>query len=166
MKNGEVRAYYGSGKGKSDAAVGYAIRALSENRRVIMIQFLKGSQDESEILNRLEPELKVFRFEKSLSGFQELSEKEQEEERLNIRNGLNFARKVLTTRECDVLILDEIFGIVDCGIISAGELINLIELRESDTSLVLTGQKFLQQLKSCVDVVSLIQNAKLMIDNS
>ena len=29
---------------------------------------------------------------------------------MNIRNGLNFAKKVLVTSECDVLILDEISG--------------------------------------------------------
>ena len=39
-----------------------------------------------------------------------------------MRNGINFARKVLTTRECDMLILDEVLGLVDNGIVSVEEL--------------------------------------------
>ena len=56
---------------------------------------------------RLEPEIKVFCFEKSEKDYQSLSPEEQQEEVMNIKNGLNFARKVLTTDGCDILILDE-----------------------------------------------------------
>ena len=41
---------------------------------------------------------------------------------MNIRNGLNFARKVLTTDGCDVLILDEVLGLIDKGILTVEEL--------------------------------------------
>ena len=33
--------------------------------------------------------------------------------KINIRNGLNYAKKVLTTEECDLLVLDEALGLVD-----------------------------------------------------
>lgn len=36
-------------------------------------------------------------------NYEALSPEEQKEEAMNIRNGLNFARKVLTTDGCDVL---------------------------------------------------------------
>ena len=32
-----------------------------------------------------------------------------------MKNGLNFAKKVLATGECDVLILDEALGLVEAG---------------------------------------------------
>ena len=62
-------------------------------------------------LRRLEPEVKVFRFEKMDRYYEDLSEDEQREENINILNGVNFAKKVLTIGECDVLILDEILGL-------------------------------------------------------
>ena len=38
---------------------------------------------------------------------------------MNIRNGFNFAKKVVATGECDMLILDEVLGIIDQNIIKA-----------------------------------------------
>ena len=66
MKNGTVQVICGPGRGKTSTAIGRAVSAIAAHENVIMIQFLKGSQDEEmkDILARLEPELKIFRFEK------------------------------------------------------------------------------------------------------
>ena len=55
----------------------------------------KGSEKigNLEVLKRMEPELKVFRFEKSDRYFAELSDAEKKDEQINIRNGLNYAKK-------------------------------------------------------------------------
>ena len=98
MNAGIMKVYYGNGKGKTMAAIGRGILEASEGNPVIVIQFLKSkNQEEMSFLGRLEPEFKLFRFEKSSAGFEELSQEQREEEMRNIRNGLNFARKVLTT---------------------------------------------------------------------
>ena len=66
MSSGVVQIYYGDGHGKSTAALGNAIHAASEGKNVIVIQFLKGKMEkELEFLQRLEPEIKFFRFSKS-----------------------------------------------------------------------------------------------------
>lgn len=160
MKNGTVQVICGSGRGKTSMAVGYAIHALADGKRVIVIQFLKGSlePERMDVLKRLEPELKVFRFEKALAFFENLSEEEKKEEMRNIHNGLNFAKKVMATGECDLLILDEILGIVDCGIITAGELIQALEAREKEMAVILTGKVFPQGLEQYADAISMIQN--------
>ena len=95
MSKGTIQVICGEGKGKTTAALGMGISALLKGQTVIMIQFLKGCQElaSCEILERLEPELKIFRFEKSDAFFETLSEEQQKEERMNIRNGMNFARK-------------------------------------------------------------------------
>lgn len=147
-----VLAYYGEGKGKSSAALGKAIRAASEGKEVFVIQFLKGKTDaEMEFLERLEPEIKFFRFEKSEECFSELSEEQQLEEAINIKNGINFARKVMTTGECDMLILDELLGIVDCGLLEVSALKELIALKPEDMDLILTGRVLNEELRSCID---------------
>ena len=48
----------------------------------------------------------------------ELPEEKKQEEIQNIRNGIGFAKKVLTTGECDLLILDEVLGLVEKDIIT------------------------------------------------
>ena len=50
------------------------------------------------ILKRLEPEIKFFRFEKSSAEYASLDEAAREEEKMNIRNGLNFAKKGIVNR--------------------------------------------------------------------
>lgn len=140
MATGSVLVYHGDARGKSAAALGKAMRAASEGKTVFVIQFLKGKTDaEMEFLKRLEPEIKFFRFEKSEEIFNSLSEEEQQEEVQNIRNGLNFAKKVLTTGECDMLILDEVLALVEHEVITAEELLPIIHAKWDDTDLILTG---------------------------
>ena len=65
MDKGTVHIYCGKGKGKTTAAIGQAIKAACEGRNVVIIEFLKAKEeDELGFLKRLEPEIKVFRFEK------------------------------------------------------------------------------------------------------
>ena len=55
-----VQVYYGSGKGKTSAAVGQCIRAAGLGQSVIIIQFLKGKDaEEFSFLNRLEPDMNL-----------------------------------------------------------------------------------------------------------
>ncbi len=138
MNQGIIQIYCGEGHGKSAAALGQAIHAASLGKNVVIIKFLKGLED-SEFMKRLEPEIKVFRFEKSEMNFEELSESEKKEEAQNIRNGLNFAKKVLTTGGCDMLILDEVLGLIDNHIIEAEELRMILEAKTEDETIILTG---------------------------
>ena len=107
MAKGLIYIYSGDGRGKSPAAIGRAVQAAVEGKHVVIIQFLKGKGlEDSEFLRRMEPEIKLFRFEKSDENFEELPEEKKAEEISNIRNGMNVARKVLATGECDLLIVD------------------------------------------------------------
>ena len=160
MKNNTIQVICGPGRGKSTAALGRGISVLTQNQTVIMVQFLKGAIDprNMEVIKRLEPEFKLFRFEKTSTAFEQLSEEEKEEARTSIRNGLNFARKVLTTGECDMLILDEILGILDEGIISLEELAGIIQhARQTETQLILTGTVYPAGLDDYVDEITRIQ---------
>ena len=78
MKGGNVEVICGSGIGKTSLAIGKGIAALTRQKKVIMIQFLKGSQNQVglDILEVLEPRLKVFRFEKADTYFENLSPEE------------------------------------------------------------------------------------------
>ena len=70
MAEGCIYIYTGDGRGKSPAAIGRAVQAAVEGKRVVIIQFLKGKGlEDSDFLRRMEPEIKLFRFEKSLSSF-------------------------------------------------------------------------------------------------
>ena len=153
MASGRVRVICGPGNGKSASALGYAMMGVFRGKRVIMVQFLQGMLGEgaADVLKRLEPDLKVFRFEYSKERFEDLPEEQKHEELMNMRNGFNFARKVMTTGECDVLVLDEIFGIVDQGIISQEEFRGFLEARDKETELVMTGRVCPEDIEKYAD---------------
>lgn len=161
MKQGLIHIYSGDGHGKSPAALGKAVMTAAQGKSVVIIQFLKekGLAD-SEFLHRLEPEIKIFRFEKSELNFFELSEEKQTEEVINIKNGINFAKKVLVTGECDLLILDEVLGLVDNGIISVEDLKTLLEARDEETDIIMTGISLNDEICMLADEVSRIETLK------
>lgn len=156
-EKGLTQIYCGPGKGKTSVAIGQAIRAVGYEKRAIVIQFLKGrATSRLDFLNAMEPEVRLFRFEKKDKFYEDLTEEEKKEENLNIRNGLNFARKVLLTEECDMLILDEILGALEFGIVSEEEIESLIRAKDDETELIMTGNVVTEALKNAADrVVSL-----------
>lgn len=161
MKKGFVHIICGNGKGKTSSALGQGITAASEGKSVMIIQFLKQKQsDEIGFIRRLEPEIKVFRFEKTEKSFGELSEEEKREESQNLKNGVNFARKVLVTEECDVLILDEILGLLEYGIVTAGEIRSLLEANDGDMEIIMTGIYEAKELWDTVDMVTVMETKK------
>ena len=161
MQKKIVQVYYGLGKGKTTAAVGQCIRAASLGYNAIVIQFLKGKDaEEFSYLKKLEPEIKIFRFEKEKEYFDELPEEIQNEEKKNILNGFNFARKVIETGECDMLVLDEVLGLVEYGIITVEDIIKLIQLKDDYYKLVMTGLNLPPELEPYVDMISMIEQKK------
>lgn len=141
MSTGKLEIIYGEGSGKTSMALGRGLGAMARQKRVVVIQFLKGTQKKEslDVMKRLEPEMNVFRFERAECNFDELSETAKQEECVNIRNGVNYARKVLTTGECGLLILDEVLGLVEQEILTETELIQLLESR-GEADVILTGR--------------------------
>lgn len=154
MSKGVIQIYYGEGHGKSTAAIGNGIRVASEGKSVILIQFLKGkNENELAFLNRLEPEIKVFRFAKSDESFEELSESAKQEESINLRNGFNYGKKVVATGACDMLILDEVLGIMDEKVIRPEELKELFEAKPEEMTLVCTGRVLDDSIREYADEI-------------
>lgn len=149
---GKVQIYYGNGQGKSSAALGNALRYACTDKKAIIITFLKGP-DQGDFMSRLEPEIRFFRFERSNANFDSLTDEEKAEEKQNIRNGLNFAKKVLSTEECDLLILDEVLGAVSEDMITADEIKNVLSVRSIFTNVILTGRALPEELRDSADEI-------------
>ena len=143
MEKGLIQVYSGEGHGKSAAALGRAVQMASMGRDVVIINFLKSYQNEA-FLKRMEPEIKIFRFEKSEEEFAQLSDKHKQEEIYNIKNGLNFAKKVLTTGECG-------------GIITIEDLKHILEARSEDVDIILTGIRLNEEVRRLADEIFKIE---------
>ena len=143
MEKEITEVYCGNGRGKTTLAIGQALRASSQGKSVIIIQFLKGNERrELDFLEELDQlDIKIFRFEKMESCYDQLNEEEQAEEERNILNGLNFARKVIATQECDFLV-DMVVG--------------LLKQKDESMHLILTGNRVDPGILDYVDSVTTI----------
>ena len=93
-------------------------------------------------------------------NFFELPEEKQTEEVINIKNGINFAKKVLSTGGCDLLILDEVLGLVDNKIISVDDLKGLLDSKDEETDIIMTGISLNDEICMLADEVSRIETLK------
>ena len=155
IKDEKVVLYCGTGRGRSAAAIGQGFRYACHGKTVFVVRFLKGKASmEIEYIRKLEPEIKQFCFDKYDACYQDLTPEEQKEEQIHIRTGISYAKKVLVTEECDVLILDEVLDLVGKKIITAEELRGLIREAGDGMHLIMTGTYRCEELWPYVDRVT------------
>ena len=104
--------------------------------------------------------MRLFSFEKNAEFFAELSEEQKQDEIINIKNGLNFAKKVLVTGESTILVLDEILGLLERNIITVEDIKVLIDAKDEGTELILTGTEMNKELMQYADAVYEIKSIK------
>ena len=160
MEKGKITVFSGEGRGKTAAALGMALDAAADGKTAVIIQFLKGrGLAESIFCKRMEPDIKIFRFEKSEVDYDDRPIEQKEDDVSSIRNSLGFARKVLATGECDLLILDEVLGVIDNNIITVEELRELVSHR-GDTDVIFTGRVMSGELCTFVDEIPQISTVR------
>lgn len=156
MEKELTEVYCGNGVGKTTLAIGQSLKASKQGKSVIIIQFLKGKEKrELDFLEDMDSlDIKIFRFEKFETCYENLTDQEKDEEKRNIINGLNFARKVIATQECDFLILDEILGLLDNGITTADVITDILKLKDESMRIIMTGRKLPRELLPYVDSIT------------
>lgn len=166
MSSGVIQIYYGEGHGKSTAALGNVIYAASVGKQVTVIQFLKGRMEkEQEFLMRLEPEIKFFRFSKSDAPYDELGEEEKKEESINLKNGFNYGKKVIATGACDVIVFDEILGLLDQKVITFEDIRCMLEGRPEEMNVIFTGRVLTDDMRELADEIYNIIPEKTAVDS-
>ena len=154
---GRVEVYCGQGKGKTSSALGHCIKAAGQGKQVIIVQFLKGKDTEE---SSLEPEIQLFSFEKYEQHYMDLTPEQKKEHEHFIGNGLCYTKKVIDTRQCDVLVLDEVLGLLDLGLLSEEELVALVAERDEELEVIMTGRRLPDSLKDWVDDIYCINVIK------
>lgn len=161
MKKGNVFVYYGDGKGKTSLAIGRGIREMGQGHSVMMIQFLDyDNKTDIEPLKKLEPDFRVFCFEKTRNCIDETDECVKKEIRSEIKTGFNFAKKILETGECDVLILNGILDAIQSDFISAEEIKCALCKKSSYMDVILTGEHANEEIFQYADFVYTISAEK------
>jgi cob(I)alamin adenosyltransferase len=160
-KNGQVIVFTGEGKGKTTAALGIALRAAGYGFRSLIVQFVKGSWETGEIfsLPRLAPEVEFHRMGIGFVGI--LDDKHSREEHIHAaQEALQFSRKKLSSGQYPIVILDEIFVAAQLQLIGLNDLLDLLNLRPPETTLILTGRNAPPEIMERADTVTEMKNIK------
>jgi len=154
-KKGMVIVYTGDGKGKTTAALGMCVRAVGHNLKICIIQFVKGTWKYGEIegLKKLGPNVELHVMGKGCVGI--LGDKlPLEEHRKEALSALELATEKINSEKYNIVILDEINVAVKLELIPVERVLELIESRPQEVSLVLTGRAADPQIVKIADLVT------------
>ena len=158
ISKGLVQVYTGTGKGKTTAALGLALRAVGKGLKVYMIQFMKGDIEYGEISTAK----KMENFEIVQIGRPDFVDKSNPAE-IDIKlanEALDHAREIINGNNYDIVILDEINVAVDWKLIEVEKVIDLIKTKPEHVELVLTGRYASQEIIDIADLVTEMQEIK------
>ena len=154
--------YTGNGKGKTTAAVGLTVRAAGNRLRVYFLQFIKGSwkSGEREILRGLpNVQLEVTGRGFTIDGLRDERIPMQAHEDA-ATTGWTLAKRVIGEGQHDVIVLDEVLGAVNAGLIPIEDLLETVRTRPPRLHLVLTGRGAPPELIELADLVSEVRPIK------
>lgn len=155
---GKIQIYTGNGKGKTTAALGLAIRAAGQGKKVAIIYFDKGGQGYGEraILDKLSDNIVYYitgrdridpKIGKFIFGVNQTDKNEA-------AKGLGIIKKLYLNDDLDLLILDEINNIIGLEIIELAEFLKLLDNKPKNLEIVLTGREIHPQILERADLVT------------
>ncbi|MBU0690304.1 cob(I)yrinic acid a,c-diamide adenosyltransferase [bacterium] len=158
---GLVLVNTGDGKGKTTAALGTVLRAVGYGHRVLIVQFIKGSwmYGEMKSIKRLEPEVEFHRMGKGFVGIID-DELPREQHEAAAREALAFAKEKLSSGDYKLVLLDEIFIAVGLGLFGVQDVLDLLDVRPEQTTLILTGRGAPQEVIERADTVTEMKEIK------
>lgn len=156
LKKGLIQVYTGNGKGKSTAAFGLAIRAAGAGLKVYIAQFIKG---------KTYSELNTIRKIKNIELYQcgrgcFIHHRPKKPDIDYARLGLGNARSKMLSGKYDLVILDEINVALKLGLVTAGDIKKLIDIKPESVELILTGRYFPRNLLPRADLVTEMREIK------
>jgi len=148
--------YAGTGKGKTTAALGLALRCAGHGKKVCVCQFIKQTADTGEY-KFIDDTCKNVEIHLLGNGFV-LDGKNTETHRKSARDGLSVLKQKLLSGKYSLLIADEILDAVELGFIKSSEIIELTD--STTTDILLTGRKIPKDLLDRADTVTEMKEIK------
>ncbi len=151
---GLVHIYCGDGKGKTTAALGLAVRAAGRGKSVLIARFLK-TEDSGEMpaLRRIHG-IQVLPCERSFGFTFQMTEAVRREAAAYYSRMLEQAAEYSGKEKIDLLILDEILGACNAGLVEKACLERFLKKRPCGLEVVLTGRNPWESLLELADYIT------------
>ena len=150
---GLIHLYTGDGKGKTSAAVGLAVRAVGADMKVLFVQFLKGG-DSGELAPLRQLDVQTLCCEGPVKFVFQMDNAEKEQYHVRQANLLQQAAAWCTQKEIDVLVLDEVLGALETGMVDEEEVCRFLDQKPEGLEVVLTGREAPASLRERAQYIS------------
>jgi len=172
---GLIHVYTGSGKGKTSAALGLALRALGHGYKVCIIQFMKGGRYYGELVSAEKHFPRNFEFAQFGQGCPYADKIRRgllkcgkcracfltfEEEVEQAQKALAYAEKIVKSGKYDIVILDEINVVLSKKQLNTDNILRLMMSKPKNTELVLTGRNAPSEIIAAADYVTEMRQVK------
>ncbi len=159
-KKGLIQIYTGTGKGKSTAAIGQAVRAAGHGFKVGFLSFFKDPEafgyGEYKSLEKLG--IKTFLFARKHPHF--YKELNPDDVCRECSEGLEFVKELIRDPSWDMLVLDEINIALRDGFLKEEDVLSLLNAKPDKLELVLTGRGVTKKIIEKADLVSEVREVK------
>jgi cob(I)alamin adenosyltransferase len=159
LGKGYTHVYTGHGKGKTTASFGLALRAVGNELKVLVIQFMKGPEmtGERRAAQLLAPGMEVRPMGRDgLLHPGNIMEKD----RTLATVALEEAVSEMTGDRWDMLILDEVNTACALGLVPVQRVLQLMDLKPDGLELVLTGRGAPDEVVEKADLVTEMKEIK------
>lgn len=159
LSKGLIQIYTGTGKGKTTAAVGQAIRAYGHNLKICIFQFLKSEGNfTGELATLKKLGIKVVRHKEPYSFKLHKDELEIDKLKTALLKMFNEVKEAFN--KYDMIILDEINILPHLKIIDTKTILDLIAQKPEKVELILTGRNAPAELINKADLVTQMEAVK------
>lgn len=132
-----IHIYCGDGKGKTTAAIGLAVRMAGYGKKVLFVQFMKGSYTGELKMLAAEENIKVVRCDRGYGFFRSMTEADKEEIIQSHNANLKYIEQNMS--DFDMVVLDEAFSAYNYGLLDKNLLHDIVDNYTGE--LVLTGHE-------------------------
>jgi cob(I)alamin adenosyltransferase len=154
---GYVQVYTGTGKGKTTAALGLAMRAAGAGLRVFIAQFVKGMKySELKAIERFSDLITIKQYGRDCFIYQV----PKDEDIQAAREGLKEVKEVVFSGLYPLVILDEANIATYYNLFSVEEVLELIDKKPENVELVITGRNAHPRLMERADLVTEMREVK------
>ncbi|CRL59204.1 cob(I)yrinic acid a,c-diamide adenosyltransferase [Proteus vulgaris] len=160
-EQGILMIFTGNGKGKTTAAMGTATRAVGHQKKVGVVQFIKGTWENGErnLLEQFGVPFYVME-----TGFT-WETQDKSTDTTACLNTWQYALKLLNNPEYDLVILDEITYMISFNYLSLDEVISAISSRPAHQNVIITGRGCHRKLIELADTVTEMRPVKHAFDS-
>lgn len=154
-----IQVYTGTGKGKTTAALGLAMRALGHGFKVYIIQFMKGNirYGELETARQLSPNIVIKQMGRETFVDRDNPDKIDIE---LAQRAFQLAKEIVSEGAHGIVVLDEINVAVDYGLIPLDAVLELLDSKPHHVELILTGRYARQEVIERADLVTEMREVK------